>query len=406
MRRDAFIVFLFACRPAWAETAVDFVDPLSLLGRPRYLTPGERAVQQTDPFSVSAESVLASTRESHGQYQAEVKHEADARERADQAKRRQSELEAEKEQAINELRHGQFCSGCMQTRSQILAKGEQFPHPGQRVIYASATPAQMDAKRREYDGYIDNAKAREAGAYQEAAAAAQRKQTAAENVVRGFARWRTAMLAEDEARAKAWEGAVATYKRRLALGLDTMRRLNDDIARLERAELKPPSRLAELQELRTRAQAQLRQLSDEASEDYFSRNQETALFDQRVSKGRAELERFVGDVGGPLLGMPFPLPNMPNSLPMGPVSIRTTQDSVELGAGIGKFKASIQMSSNWLKNSLNVDLSIGLAGGSIGIRQTTDRGAQGTTMTTTPIISLPKDLVLPSDDPLELLRRK
>lgn len=54
---------------------------------------------------------------------------------------------------LAEYRDGQFCSGCQQTRSEILAKGEQFPHPGQRII--KPTEEQIARKERELQAGID-----------------------------------------------------------------------------------------------------------------------------------------------------------------------------------------------------------------------------------------------------------
>lgn len=61
-------------------------------------------------------------------------------------------LSEEKIATLAEMRAGAFCDGCMRTRSDILSKGEQFPHDGQRVI--AATQEQLDAKAREFDQAI------------------------------------------------------------------------------------------------------------------------------------------------------------------------------------------------------------------------------------------------------------
>jgi DNA repair exonuclease SbcCD ATPase subunit len=58
-----------------------------------------------------------------------------------------------KEAKLEEFRQGLFCSGCNQTKSEILAKGEQFPHSGQTIIKAS--PEQIAAKERELQAEID-----------------------------------------------------------------------------------------------------------------------------------------------------------------------------------------------------------------------------------------------------------
>ena len=62
-------------------------------------------------------------------------------------------LRQKMESVLDEYRRGQFCSGCGKTRSEILAAGQTFPHPGQTVI--RATPEQIAAKEREMQAPID-----------------------------------------------------------------------------------------------------------------------------------------------------------------------------------------------------------------------------------------------------------
>lgn len=65
-------------------------------------------------------------------------------------------LIAEKLDTLQEMAQGLFCSGCMQTRSQILAKGEEFPHSGQHIV--PATPEMLAQKEAEFDQKISDAK--------------------------------------------------------------------------------------------------------------------------------------------------------------------------------------------------------------------------------------------------------
>ncbi len=58
-----------------------------------------------------------------------------------------------KEAKLEEYRQGLFCSGCGKTKSEILARNEQFPHSGQEII--KATPEQIAAKERELQAEID-----------------------------------------------------------------------------------------------------------------------------------------------------------------------------------------------------------------------------------------------------------
>lgn len=59
----------------------------------------------------------------------------------------------DKEAKLDEYRQGLFCSGCGKTKSEILSRGEQFPHPGQSII--KPTPEQIAAKERELQAVID-----------------------------------------------------------------------------------------------------------------------------------------------------------------------------------------------------------------------------------------------------------
>lgn len=58
-----------------------------------------------------------------------------------------------KEAILDEYRQGLFCSGCGRTKSDIISKGEQFPHSGQSII--KPTPEQIAAKERELQQGID-----------------------------------------------------------------------------------------------------------------------------------------------------------------------------------------------------------------------------------------------------------
>jgi hypothetical protein len=51
-----------------------------------------------------------------------------------------------------EMLAGNFCTGCGKTRSEILATGSTFPHPGQRI--RGATPEELERLEREYDGKL------------------------------------------------------------------------------------------------------------------------------------------------------------------------------------------------------------------------------------------------------------
>lgn len=49
----------------------------------------------------------------------------------DEARRTLARLKREREEALDDVRNGDFCDGCGRTRRDLLAHGESFPHPGQ-----------------------------------------------------------------------------------------------------------------------------------------------------------------------------------------------------------------------------------------------------------------------------------
>lgn len=76
----------------------------------------------------------------------------DLESRRDKAQAEVRKLTAEKARALDEMRKGEFCSGCNKTRSQIEAEGDRFPHPGQQSL--PPTPEQLKALEEDYDRRI------------------------------------------------------------------------------------------------------------------------------------------------------------------------------------------------------------------------------------------------------------
>lgn len=71
-------------------------------------------------------------------------------------KNRLLDLEYKKKRELDEYRRGEFCTGCGQTRSEIEAKGEHFPHPGQSI--RPATPEELEQCRKKWDALIAQAR--------------------------------------------------------------------------------------------------------------------------------------------------------------------------------------------------------------------------------------------------------
>lgn len=120
-------------------------------------------------------------------------------------------LKAQYAEKMEEYRQGLFCSGCGKTRSEILARGETFPHSGQTIL--RPTPQQIAAKERELQAPIDRLEkelkeVRESKRKVDEEMAEARRQAEA-----GLRLWRTAISFEanlwwaDEGDARAEHGA-------------------------------------------------------------------------------------------------------------------------------------------------------------------------------------------------------
>lgn len=59
------------------------------------------------------------------------------RRKSGEAQEEANKLDRQYRSARREYEEGLFCSGCGQTRSQLLAKGERFPHPGETAVPAT-----------------------------------------------------------------------------------------------------------------------------------------------------------------------------------------------------------------------------------------------------------------------------
>lgn len=103
-------------------------------------------------------------------------------------------LKAQYAEKMEEYRQGLFCSGCGKTRSEILSRGEIFPHSGQSIV--RPTPAEIASKERMLQAPIDRLEKelkeiREAKQKTDDEIAEARRQSEA-----GLRLWRTALSFE------------------------------------------------------------------------------------------------------------------------------------------------------------------------------------------------------------------
>jgi len=134
---------------------------------------------------------------------AEAKNRLDqTRARADELRRGIRPLERERDSLMEEYRHGLFCSGCGQTKSQIEAKGQRFPHRGQSIV--RPTEAQLAAKETETQRPVDRAIEQLRRAEAEIDKAAVDLKLGVQQIEQGQRLWRTAVSDHARVHRAAW----------------------------------------------------------------------------------------------------------------------------------------------------------------------------------------------------------
>ena len=132
-------------------------------------------------------------------------------------------LQAEYESYMREYRVGLFCSGCNQSKSQILAKGEPFPHPTQKII--RPTQNEIDAKDRELSKPVNDALLRMEDAQRKESDARDERDYTLEQIGHGANFWKTSFSLEMKCLDLQEQGAVAKYTAERQKATDQLVRL-------------------------------------------------------------------------------------------------------------------------------------------------------------------------------------
>lgn len=198
---------------------------------------------------------------------------------------KQKTLQDEMVIKLGEYRSGLFCSGCNKTKSEILARGETFPHPGQTII--RPTPEQIAAKERELQTPIDNIsrELRELRKKREKAVA--ERDEAMQQIEAGLALWQTSIsfensliLQDDDKKETAYKSERAKYEMKIeALKMakkDSAKSASDknEIKNLSDSSARLNSQRADQRRITRRNQAQAKiDAENECNKlnDYFSR---------------------------------------------------------------------------------------------------------------------------------------
>jgi hypothetical protein len=366
---------------AHAQDAVKLMQPGAMLTASPVAPPGAAPV--TDALAMPAQALLDRAKRIRADFARNKQALADLNPKTSSAK--VDALRAEKEADLAEFRSGQFCSGCGLTRSQILAKGERFPHPGQEIVMP--TQAQIDARAGSWDARIDVAEQERLAAIAQMIRLEKAQNQLKEESGRVVVEWRLAMLREDDLRAKEWDNRLNEFRKDYENTKQTISKATQQLSALE-AQKPPPSQLiTAVKAQRDLSRGHMHQLSERAEADFYAHERQLSEFNGDLARGRAELSDMLSETGGPFLIMPT-LPTAAGPLPSG-FSASMGSESLGLEGQLGLFRASLLASGDWLRGTLqlNVSLSVGLpvlGTYGVGIEQTTTYGPGGATTTTAP----------------------
>lgn len=150
-----------------------------------------------------------------------------------------STLRYEMAAKLEEYRLGLFCSGCGKTKSEILARGETFPHSGQTII--KPTPEQIAAKERELQAPIDRTDRELRNNRSTRASAVNERDEALLQISAGLKLWCTAITYENSLLQQDESESEVAYKVARKRAEDQIRKL-----RLEALPLKDADQQARL----------------------------------------------------------------------------------------------------------------------------------------------------------------
>jgi predicted nucleic acid-binding Zn-ribbon protein len=163
------------------------------------------------------------------------------------------DLEFKKQRALDELRRGEFCTGCGQTRSQIESSGQRFPHEGQTV--RPATPEELEKCRKDFDSRLAQLRKRLAELEAQKREVSDRLSEAYFQFMKLRPLYHQQLLDERNLRLAQWQQESRDWENRIKL-------LRDESERVERAANQSEDAI-EREVLQTRLASLARQLARE-----------------------------------------------------------------------------------------------------------------------------------------------
>ena len=270
-----------------------------------------------------------------------------------------------------EIRNGEFCSGCGQTKSQILAKGEQFPHPGQHIV--RPTPEQIKAKEDEYDANVASAARELANAESELKSLEQRRTDEANEMQARMAEWMDAMGAAGTLLNGEWQKEQQGIQQRVdtdkkLIGtLDTQEQMAKQASKASgdtkqgnstSPELSASTRatIQDCERQKDSIRADLASLSKEMEEGQFRYMQARGAWTQDVADGRKSFEAAqsaLGQFSG--LGT-WRAPDL--SLPVGPATVSIGRDKLGVSVGNDVVRAGLKAEDDFLYGTQSVEAGL------------------------------------------------
>jgi len=275
-----------------------------------------------------------------------------------------AELRANRDSDLEDFRHGAYCSGCGKTRSQWLAEGQPFPHPGERPV--TPTQKEIDVRAAEWETKLNelwkSVTHEQRNINGQIAVVKEQQRELAQTIKRSMidslnaAREAGRMIPEEWDTEKVSIEARIKEKKKLLTGLDALQaklRLGKEIEAT-----KEMNQAYETQKNVLRGQ--LHYLSEDLQRSDVQRQLDKAEWSQKVLSLRQSFQRGGAAVGMYLSPPVWTAPEL--TLSAVGVGITVGQDKLGFSAG----KAKLEAANDWLNGQQDLTLILESGAGQLG----------------------------------------
>ncbi len=312
---------------------------------------------------------------------------------AKQVKAREAEiakLSVEKDEAMEELRLGLFCSKCKRSKSEIERETGKSFYEHLQEVSGSPVPASqdvIDTRAAEYDAKIGTLRQEMARLDRQRAQAEDRKRPlVAQQLPQAVLLWKQAVACSEDQARRAWEAAQMKINAELRAKAQalTAARAKAELERRAQALFEATLRARELEKQHQEEREAAAKQRQEAMKEVADRLE--------ASSAGYLVPPFAGLIGAPI------------ELGFGPLKMTIGFDRIVAEGSFGRFKSTLEVSDDFFHDEMDVKTGLEAYGVGVGIQSATKWSPWGTGSEVTPYFKPPEILdaftaPLPPQDP-------